>query len=49
MKIQARKYIIIEQVKQIGDIDLINAIQNLLDYALKNRKFLIYLRPIKNW
>ena len=33
MNIQAEKAIIIEQFKQIEDINLINAIKNMLDYA----------------
>ena len=35
MDIQAQKAIIIEQFKEVNDIDLINAIKNLLDFALK--------------
>lgn len=38
MDIQAQKAIIIEQFKQVNDINLINAIKNLLDYALKKEK-----------
>lgn len=34
MNIEARKAIIIEQFKQVDDINLINAIKNLLDYAI---------------
>ncbi len=33
MNIQAQKAIIIEQVKKVDDINLINAIKNILDYA----------------
>jgi len=33
MNIQAQKAILIEQFKQVDDINLINAIKNLLDYA----------------
>ena len=33
MNIQTEKAIIIEQFKQIDDIDLINVIKSLLDYA----------------
>lgn len=33
MSIQAEKAVIIEQVKQVKDINLIHAIKNLLDYA----------------
>lgn len=35
MNIQAEKAIIIEQFNQVNDINLIRAIKNLLDYALK--------------
>jgi hypothetical protein len=35
MNLQAQKAIIIEQFKQVNDENLINAIQNMLDYALK--------------
>ena len=35
MNLQAQKAIIIEQFKQVNDVNLINAIKNLLDYALK--------------
>lgn len=38
MNIQTRKAILIEQVKQIDDEDLIAAIQNMLDYALKKEQ-----------
>jgi hypothetical protein len=38
MDIQAQKAIIIEQFKQIEDINLINAIKGMLDYALKKEK-----------
>ncbi len=38
MNIQAQKAIIIEQFKQVNDINLINAIKNLLDYAFKKEK-----------
>jgi len=37
MDIQTQKAIIIEQFKLVDDIDLINAIKNLLDYALKKQ------------
>jgi hypothetical protein len=33
MNIQAQKAILIEQFKHVDDINLINAIKNLLDYA----------------
>ena len=35
MDIQAQKAIVIEQFQHVNDIDLINAIKNMLDYALK--------------
>lgn len=35
MNIQAEKAIIIEQVKNINDINLLHAIRSMLDYALK--------------
>ena len=35
MDIQAQKALIIEQFKQVDDINLINAIKSLLDYASK--------------
>jgi ribosomal protein L7/L12 len=38
MNIQNEKEIIIEQFRQINDINLIKAIRNLLDYALKKEK-----------
>jgi hypothetical protein len=38
MDIQAQKAIIIEQFKQVSDVNLINAIKNLLDYALKKEQ-----------
>jgi hypothetical protein len=38
MNLQAQKEIIIEQVKQVKDINLINAVKSLLDYALKKEK-----------
>lgn len=38
MDIQLQKSIIIEQFKQINDISLINAIKNMLDYALKKEQ-----------
>ena len=38
MDMQAQKAIIIEQFKQVNDINLINAIKSLLDYASKNEK-----------
>ena len=34
MNLQAQKAIIIEQFKQVDDVNLINAIKNILDYAL---------------
>lgn len=38
MNVQAQKAIIIEQFKQVNDINLINAIKNLLDYASLKEK-----------
>ncbi|MGM0620758.1 MAG: hypothetical protein ACQETJ_06925 [Bacteroidota bacterium] len=38
MNIQAEKANIIEQFKQINDVHLINAIKNMLDYALKKEQ-----------
>lgn len=38
MNMQAQKAIIIEQFKQVDDINLINAIKSMLDYALKKDK-----------
>ena len=38
MDIQAQKAIIIEQFNQVNDINLINAIKNMLDYALKKEQ-----------
>ena len=38
MNIQAQKAIIIEQFKQVDDVNLIKAIKNMLDYALKKEK-----------
>jgi hypothetical protein len=38
MNIQAEKAIIIEQFKQVNDANLIHAIKNLLDYALKKEQ-----------
>jgi hypothetical protein len=38
MNIQAEKELIIEQFKQVNDINLIRAIKNMLDYALKKEK-----------
>ena len=38
MNVQAQKAIIIEQFKQVNDINLINAIKNMLDYALKKER-----------
>jgi len=35
MNLQAEKAIIIEQFKQINDVNLIHAIKSMLDYALK--------------
>jgi len=38
MDIQAQKAIIIEQFKQVNDVNLINAIKSMLDYAIKKEK-----------
>jgi len=35
MDIQTQKEIIIEQFKQVEDVDLINAIKSMLDYSQK--------------
>jgi hypothetical protein len=35
MNVHAQKAIVIEQLNQVNDINLINAIKNMLDYALK--------------
>lgn len=37
MDLQAQKDIIIEQFKQVNDVDLVNAIKELLDSAIKKR------------
>ena len=38
MNMQAQKAIIIEQFKQVNDVNLINAIQSMLDYALNKEE-----------
>ena len=38
MNVHAQKAIIIEQFKQVNDINLINAIKSMLDYALKKEQ-----------
>jgi hypothetical protein len=38
MNMQSQKAIIIEQFKQVNDVNLINAIKSMLDYALKKDK-----------
>ena len=38
MNVQAEKAIIIEQFRQINDINLIHAIKKMLDYALKKEQ-----------
>ncbi len=38
MNIQTQKAIIIEQFKQVNDVNLINAIKSMLDYATKKEK-----------
>ena len=40
MNMQAQKAIIIEQFKQVNDVNLINAIQSMLDYALNKEEVL---------
>ncbi len=41
MNLQAQKAIIIEQFKQLNDVNLINVIKNMLDYALKKENEII--------
>ncbi len=38
MDIQAQKAMVIEQFKLVNDINLINAIKSILDYALKKEQ-----------
>jgi hypothetical protein len=38
MDINAQKAVIIEQFKQVNDVNLIKAIKNMLDYALKKEQ-----------
>ena len=38
MNIQAEKAIIIKQFRQVTDVNLIHAIKNMLDYALKKEQ-----------
>jgi hypothetical protein len=38
MNIQAEKAIIIEQFRKVNDVNLIHAIKNMLDYALKKEQ-----------
>ena len=38
MNIQAEKAIIIEQFRKVNDVNLIRAIKNMLDYALKKEQ-----------
>ena len=38
MNVQTQKAIIIKQFKQMDDVNLINAIKSMLDYALKKEK-----------
>jgi len=38
MNLNAQKAVIIEQFKQGNDVNLINAIKNMLDYALKKEQ-----------
>lgn len=41
MNLQVQKSIIIEQIKLVNDINLIKAIKNMLDYAIKKEKNVI--------
>lgn len=48
MDIQTQKEIIIEQFRQVNDINLINAIKSMLDYAKKKKPmFTIFQKNIK--
>lgn len=38
MNLQTQKELIIEQFKQVNDANLINAIKNMLEYALKKEQ-----------
>ena len=38
MNVQTRKAIIIEQIKQVNDTNLIDALKSMLDYALKKEQ-----------
>jgi len=38
MDIQAQKIVVIEHFKLLNDINLINAIKSMLDYAIKKEK-----------
>lgn len=38
MNIQTQKELIIEQFREVNDLNLINAIKNMLDYALKKEQ-----------
>ena len=38
MEKKKKKAIIIEQFKQVNDVNLINAIKSMLDYAIKKEK-----------
>ena len=38
MNVQAQKALVIEQFKQVNDVNLINAIKNMLDYALNKEQ-----------
>jgi len=44
MDVQAQKAIVIEQFKHVNDINLINAIKSMLDYAL-NKETDVYNIP----
>jgi len=47
MDIQAEKAIIIEQFKQVNDINLIHAIKSMLDYALQKEAD-VYNIPVEH-
>jgi len=48
MSIQAQKAIIIEQFKQIDDINLINAIKSMLDFALNKKEDVFVMNEENN-
>ncbi|MBU1717650.1 MAG: hypothetical protein KKA07_01125 [Bacteroidetes bacterium] len=43
MNIEAQKALIIEQFNQVNDINLINAIKSMLDYARKKDAAIYYI------